>query len=86
MTLFCKDCKHYHYKPYRPEEQYTGGDKCVTEHRCDVVISIVTGEPEIRDAEAMRNGVYKTHNCGYEGNLFEKHTLENLMPNPLVKP
>lgn len=68
--LFCKDCKHYYHREFSPSAQYTGA--ALIEHQCNVVISMVTGEPDIRDAEAMRRGTYVDASCGSEALYFEK--------------
>lgn len=82
MTLFCKDCNHYFHRS-NPEIQYTQDQNI--EHQCHAVVSMITGETEIRSAEGMRNGIYLHNSCGPTGSLFKKHTLENLMPSGLFQ-
>jgi hypothetical protein len=40
------------------------------EHQCRALTSLVTGEPDVREAEAMRRGTYTGQVCGITGDLF----------------
>lgn len=77
-NLFCKDCKHYNYRPHHPS-----ASDALFEHECRAVLSMVTGEPQVRDAVTMRDGGYAYHNCGVSGSMFEKHEpVTSYMENP----